>query len=248
MFHRNSCAFLIIASCVFPAQSQTIGVFTPADEGRPFVDVYDSGLYSASCVEGAGCTCAAMPIDRAELAVVMGLQSVPADAAGVWDSPASELGLTNETADALHARFGGTGYCPQTPLEPVDGQWRDGRPFNITVQCGPMGDMFRQVLADQKLVTARLSWNGVFSGDTVQTAFMAADPDPEYTPHDFNDLTPVETIGTATARSEMGAMTSTGRMRLLSPRLFSVQWEVKGMTEAGPCNWSTSQIVTWVGE
>jgi len=246
--HLKVCAFLIIALGALPAHSQSIGVFTPGDEGRPFEDVYASGLYSANCVEGAGCTCATLPINGAELAVVMGIAAVPADTAGVWDSPASDLSLTNETTDALHARFGGTGYCPQTALEPVDGQWQDGQPFDITVQCGPMGEMFRQVLANQTLVTARLDWNGVFSGDTIQTAFMAADPDPEYTPHDFNDLTPVETIGTATAQTEMGAMTSTGRMRLLTPRLFSVTWDVSGSTEFGPCNWSTNQLVTWVGE
>lgn len=240
-------AFATVLSAL-PASAETIAVFTPGDEGRPFIDVYASGLYSATCVEGAGCTCAAMPIDRAEMAVVLGLEAVPADTQGIWNSPASEHSPTNETAEALHARFGGSGYCPQTPLEPVDGQWRDGKPFNITVQCGPMGDMFRQVLAEQDLITATILWNGVFSGDTIQTAFMAADPDPEYTPHAFQDVTPVETIGTATAASEMGPMTSTGRMRLLTPRLFAVTWEVKGMSEMGACNWSTEQLVTWVGK
>ena len=246
---RTAFAIVLFA---FPANSETTAVFTPGDEGRPFIrpfiDVYASGLFSATCVEGAGCTCAALPVDRAEMAVALGLEAVPADTQGIWDSPASALSLTNETADALHARFGGSGYCPQTALEPVDGQWRDGKPFNITVQCGPTGDMFRQVLADQKLITATIAWNGVFSGETIQTAFMAADPDPEYTPHSFQDITPVETIGKATAATEMGPITSTGRMRLLTPRLFAVNWDVQGMSEMGACNWSTEQLVTWVGK
>jgi hypothetical protein len=240
-------ASFILALFAFPAHSETVAVFTPGDEGRPFVDVYASGLYSATCVEGAGCTCAAMPIDRAEMAVVLGLETVPADTAGIWNSPASEHTLTNETAEALHARFGGSGYCPQTALEPIDGQWRDGKPFNITVQCGSMGDMFRQVLAEQELITATILWSGVFSGDTIQTAFMAADPDPEYTPHAFKDLTPVETIGTAQAATEMGPITSTGRMLLLSPSMFSVNWAFRGTSEMGPCNWSTTHLVTRVG-
>jgi hypothetical protein len=46
----------------------------------------------------------------------------------------------------------------------------------------------------------------------------------------------------------MGPMTSTGRMRLLTPRLFSVTWEVTGMSEIGACTWSTDQLVTWVGK
>ena len=241
---RTAFAFVLFA---FQANSESIAVFTPGDEGRPFIDVYASGLFSATCVEGAGCTCAALPVDRAEMAVVLGLEAVPADSLGIWESPASAHSLTNETADALHARFGGSGYCPQTALEPVDGQWRDGKPFNISVQCGPMGDMFREVLADQEIITATIVWNGTFSGDTIQTAFMAADPDPEYTPHAFQDITPVETIGTAQAATEMGPVTSTGRMLLLTPSLFSVNWVVQGTSEMGPCNWSTTHLVTRVG-
>lgn len=247
MPHRLARAALAVCVFALPAQSETIPVFTPGEEGKPFIDVYASGLYSATCVEGEGCTCAAMPIDRVELAVVLGLDAVPADSQGIWDSPASEQTLTTETSEALHARFGGSGYCPQTPLEPVDGRWRDGRPFNITVQCGPAGDMFRQVLADQKLITATIAWSGVFSGETIQTAFMAADPDPDYTPHDFKDITPTETIGTAQAITEMGPVTSTGRIRLLTPGLFMAYWDVKGTSEMGPCNWSTTHLVTRVG-
>lgn len=246
-FFTSAFFFAFVLSAA-PARTETIPVFTPGDEGRPFVDVFGHGLYSAMCVEGAGCTCAAMPIDRAELAVLLGLGSVSADTQGYWDSPASAGTLTDESAEALHARFGGSGYCPQTALEPADGQWRDGKPFDITVQCGAMGDMFRQVLADQKQVTATIAWNGVFSGSTIQTAFMAANPDPDYTPHAFSDVTPVETVGTASAATEMGPITSTGRMRLLTPRQFLAQWEVKGTSEIGPCNWSTQHIVTWVGE
>lgn len=238
-------AFATVLSA-FAASAETTAVFTPGDEGRPFIDVYASGLYSATCVEGAGCTCAAMPIDRAEMAVVLGLEAVPADTLGIWDSPASVHSPTDETAEALHARFGGSGYCPQTPLEPVDGQWRDGKPFNITVQCGPMGDMFRQVLADAETVTTTVVWNGVFSGQTFQAAYMAAAPDLDYTPHAFRDITPVETIGTAQAATEMGPVTSTGRMLLLTPSLFSVNWVVKGTSEMGPCNWSTTHLVTRV--
>lgn len=232
----------------FPAFAENIPVFTPGDEGKPFVDVYASGLYSATCVEGGGCTCSAMPIDRAELAVVLEVETVANDVQGWWSSPATEGELTAESPDALHTRFGGQGYCPQTALEPVDGQWRDGKPFNVTVQCGAGTEMFRQVLLNQKLVTATLAWNGVFSGDTIQTAFMAADPDPEYSPHAFQDLTPVESVGTASIVAEGGGMTSTGRMRLLTPKLFSAHWEVQGMTEMGACNWSLDQLVTWVGE
>jgi hypothetical protein len=243
--HRATFAFVL---SVLPAHAETVPVFTPDDQGRPSVDVHASGLFSATCVAGAGCTCAAMPIDRAERAVVLGLSAVSAQTRGIWDSPASPQSLTDESADALHARFGGSGDCPQTALEPADGQWRDGKPFNIAVECGPMGDMFRQVLADQPRITATIAWNGVFSGDTIQTAFMAADPDPEYTPHAFDDITPVETIGKATAATDMGPMTSTGRMRLLTPRLFSVTWEVTGMSEIGACTWSTDQLVTWVGK
>lgn len=241
-------AAFVLSAFALPLHAETIPVFTPGDEGRPFVDVYASGLYSASCVEGAGCTCAAMPLDRGGVAVALGLESVAADVQGVWDSPASDHSLTNETAEALHARFGGSGYCPQTALEPHDGQWRDGTPYNITVECGPMGDMFRQVLANQKIVTATIVWNGIFSGDTVQTAFMAADPDPEYTPHAFKEITPVESVGTAQAMTEMGPVTSTGRMQLLTPNLFAVDWEVKGKTETGPCNWSTRHLVTRIGK
>lgn len=239
-------AFAVVFAAV-AAPAETIPVFSPGDEGRPFIDVYRSGLYSATCVQDAGCTCAAVPIDRAELAVVLGLETVSAETLGIWSSPASEQSLTKETAEALHARFGGSGYCPQTPLEPVDGQWRDGKPFDITVKCGPAADMFRQVLAEQELMTATIRWNGLFSGDTIQTAFMAAKPDPEYTPHAFKDITPVETIGTAQAASEMGPVTSTGRMRLLTPKLFSVNWVVQGASDIGPCNWSTTQLVSWVG-
>lgn len=245
---RGHITAFLLTTLVLPLHAETIPVFTPGDEGRPFVDVYASGLYSATCVDGAGCTCAALPLTREDVAVTLGLEGVAADIQGIWNSPASDHSVTTETAEALHARFGGSGYCPQTALEPVDGRWRDGKPFNITVICGPMGEMFRQVLADQKLVTAAIVWNGVFSGDTIQTAFMAADPDPEYTPHAFEDVTPVESLGTATAATEMGPMTSTGRMRLLTPRLFIVHWDVKGMTEMGACNWSTDQLVTWVGE
>ncbi|MDQ0419552.1 hypothetical protein J2045_000562 [Peteryoungia aggregata LMG 23059] len=241
-------AAIVLSAFALPLHAETIPVFTPGDEGRPFVDVYASGLYSASCVEGAGCTCAAMPLDRGGVAVALGLESVAADVQGVWDSPASDHSLTNETAEALHARFGGSGYCPQTTLEPHDGQWRDSKPIHISVQCGPVGEMLRQVLADQKIVTAAIVWNGVFSSETVQTAFMAADPDPEYTPHAFKDITPVESVGTAQAMTEMGPVTSTGRMQLLTPNLFAVDWEVKGMTEVGACNWSTRHLVTRVGK
>jgi hypothetical protein len=231
-----------------PLHAEPIPVFTPGDEGKAFVDVFASGLYSATCIEGAGCTCAAMPINRDELAVVMGLEAVAPDISGVWDSPATDSSLTEETPEALHARFGGSGYCPQTALEPVDGLWRDSAPFNIAVQCGAGTAMFRQVLAQQKLITARLVWNATFSGETIQTAFLAADPDPEASRHSFQDLTPVETIGTASIAAEGGAMTSTGRMRLLTPRLFTVHWEVLGRNEVGPCNWATDQLVSWVGE
>lgn len=236
---------LIFASA---AHAEDVPVFTQGDEGRAFLDVYASGLYSATCVEGAGCTCTAMPIDREELAVVLGLTSVSADTQGLWSSPASEEALTSETSEALHQRFGGTGYCPQAELLPEDGLWQDGKPFNIVVQCGPVTEMFRQVLANQKLVTARLEWNEVFSGDTIQTAFMAADPDPEYTPHAFKSVTPVETVGTALMTQDGATMTSTGRMQLLTSKLFAVDWTVQGATEMGPCNWSTRQLVTWVGE
>jgi hypothetical protein len=181
------------------------------------------------------------------LAVVLGLETVSAETQGIWGSPASEQSLTNETAEALHARFGGSGYCPQTALVPEDGQWRDGKPFNINVQCGPMGDILRQLWTEEKLVTATIAWNGVFSGETIEAAFMAADPDPEYTPHTFKDVTPVETIGTAQAATEMGPVTSTGRMLLLTPSLFSVNWVVQGTTEIGPCSWSTTHLVTRVG-
>lgn len=243
-------AAIFLTTFALPLHAETIPVFTPGDEGRPFVDVYASGLYSATCVDGAGCTCAALPLTREDVAVTLGLEGVAADMQGVWDSPASDHSLTTETAEALHARFGGSGYCPQTALEPVDGLWRDGKPFNINVQCGPGTAMFQQVLANQKTVTARLVWNGVFSGDTIQNGFIAADPDPEREArrHAFQDITPVESLGTATLAAEGGAMTSTGRMRLLTPRMFAVHWEVKGMTEMGACNWSTDQLVTWVGE
>lgn len=243
---RLTLALLVVS--VGPVFAEAISVFTPSDEGRPFVDVYASGLYSATCVEGSGCTCAAMPIDRSELAVVLGLEAVDGAVQGLWSSPASNDELTEESSDALHQRFGGSGYCPQAELVPEDGLWQDGKPFGISVQCGPGTEMFRQVLANQKQITARLEWNGVFSGDTVQTAFMAADPDPEYTPHAFRTVTPVETVGTASMTQEGGTMTSTGTMRLLTPKLFSVDWVVKGTSEMGPCNWSTRQLVTWVGE
>ncbi|MGY9048698.1 hypothetical protein P775_24990 [Puniceibacterium antarcticum] len=245
---RRLLAAFLVSVLTASVHAETIPVFTPGDEGRPFVDAFGSGLYSAKCIDGAGCTCAAMPITRDELAVVLGLESVAADVLGLWDSPATDSTLTDEGPEQIHARFGGTGYCPQTPLEPVDGQWRDGKPFNIAVHCGPGTAMFRQVLADQKLITARLVWNGTFSGDTIQTAFMAADPDPENTPHTFENLTLVETLGVAAITTEGGTMTSHGRMRLLMPKLFSVHWDVQSMTEMGPCNWSTDQLVTWVGE
>lgn len=243
----SAVAFLALA---MPLQAQTLPVFSPDDEGRPFVDVYASGLYSATCMEGAGCTCAAMPIDREGLAVALGLEEVAGDVQGVWTSPASDSTLTSETADALHARFGGSGYCPQTPLEPADGLWREGAPTSITVQCGPGTAMFRQMLATRKPVTARLVWNGAFSGDVIQNGFIAADPDPERAArrHVFENLTPVETLGTASIAADGGAMSSAGRMRLLTPRLFAVHWEVQGTTEMGPCNWSTDQLVSWVGE
>lgn len=231
-----------------PVHADTIPVLTPGDEGRPFVDVYASGLYVAECVEGAGCTCAAMPLDRNELVAVLGLEAAGDDIQGLWNSPATENELTAESSDALHARFGGSGYCPQTALKPTDGTWQDGKPFDVRVQCGGGTEMFRQVLLNQEPVTARIEWDGVFSGATIQTAFITADPDPEYTPHLFNNVTPVETLGTASLQAEGGAMTSTGRMRLLTPRLFSVHWDVKGMSEEGPCNWSTNQLVRWVGE
>ncbi|NEX46574.1 hypothetical protein [Pseudotabrizicola algicola] len=247
MLHSLTRSALGLALIALPAHAETIPVFTPDDEGRPFVDVYASGLYSANCVEGAGCTCAAVPLDRDELAVVLGLEAVSADTKGIWDSPASAQSLTDETAEALHARFGGSGHCPQTALVPEDGRWRDGKPFDIQIQCGPMGDMLRQLWTEEKLVTATITWNGVFSGETIQAAFMAADPDPEYTPHAFKDVTPVETIGTAQATTEMGQVTSTGRMLLLTPGLFSVNWVVQGTTEIGPCNWSTTHLVTRIG-
>lgn len=239
--------FLVALLPSLPVWAEGIPVFTPGDEGRPFVDAYATGLYSATCIAGAGCTCAAMPLTRDELAVVIGGPVGP-QVHGVWDSPASDSTPTDESADALHARFGGSGYCPQTALEPADGLWRDGKPFNVLVQCGPGTGMFRQVLTQQKLVTARIAWGGVFAGDTIQTAFIAADPDPENSLHAFRDVTPVESIGTAAITAEGGSMTSTGRMRLLTPRLFSVHWEVTGTTEMGPCNWSTDQLVTWAGE
>ena len=245
---RLTLAMTTAICLVLPAFAENIPVFTPGDEGKPFIDVYASGLYSATCVEGEGCTCAAMPLTRNELAVTLGVDAVAGDVQGWWSSPATDGELTAESPDALHARFGGQGYCPQTALEPQDGQWRDGKPFNVTVQCGAGTEMFRQVLLNQKLVTATLAWGGVFSGDTIQTAFMAADPDPEYSPHAFQDLTPVESVGTASIVAEGGGMTSTGRMRLLTPKLFSAHWEVKGMTEMGACNWSLDQLVTWVGE
>lgn len=241
-------AALVLIALANPLLADSIPVFTPGDEGRPFVDVYASGLYSAHCVAGAGCTCAAMPLSRADLAVALGLPEVAAEVQGVWDSPATDSSLTDEGTDALHARFGGSGTCPQITLEPVDGLWRDGTPFNIAVQCGPGTEMFRQVLANPKTVTARLVWNAGFSGETIQTAFMAANPDPDYAPHRFQNVTPVETLGTASLAAEGGALTSTGRMRLLTPRLFSVHWHVTGMTEAGACNWSTAQLVRWVGD
>ncbi len=243
-------AALFLTAFALPLQAETLPVFTPGDEGRPFVDVYASGLFGATCVEGAGCTCSALPLNRDELAVVLGLNGLAADVQGVWNSPATDSTLTNETAEALHARFGGSGYCPQTALEPVDGQWRDGKPFAISVQCGPGTAMFQQVLANQKTVTARLVWNGSFSGDVIQEGFIAADPDPERAErrHSFQTVSPVETLGTASIAAEGGTMASTGRIRLLTPHLFTVHWEVKGMTEMGACNWSTDQLVTWVGE
>jgi hypothetical protein len=247
VLHSLARAALGLALLALPAHAETIPVFTPGDEGRPFVDVYASGLYSATCVEGAGCTCAALPVDRTDMAVVLGLESVSPDTQGIWNSLASEQSLTDETAEALHARFGGSGYCPQTALVPEDGQWQDGKPFNISVQCGLMSDMLRQIWTEEKLVTATIAWNGVFSGETIQAAFMAADPDPEYTPHAFKDVTPVETIGTAQAATEMGPVTSTGRMQLLTPSLFSVSWVVEGTTEMGPCNWALTHLVTRVG-
>ncbi len=242
--------FLILAffAMTSPLHAENIEVFTPSDEGRPFVNVYASGIYSASCVEGAGCTCAAAPVTRDELAVVLGLESVSADVQGVWSSPATDTELTDESSDQLHQRFGGTGYCPQAELIPEDGLWQDGKPFNIVVQCGPGTEMFRQVLTEQKLVTAKLSWSGKFSGNTIQNAFMAADPDPEYTPHEFQDITPVETLGKASASQDGVTITSTGRMQLLTPRMFVVDWTVQSATEMGPCNWSTRQLVTWIGE
>jgi hypothetical protein len=248
MRHIATISFVLCFALTSPILAESIPVFTPGDEGKPFVDVYASGLYAAECVEGAGCSCAAMPLDRNELAAVLGLEAVGAEIQGLWNSPAAEDELTAESSDALHARFGGSGYCPQSALEPTDGVWRDGKPFNVSVQCGAATEMFRQVLSNQELDTARIQWNGAFSGATIQTAFITAAPDPEYTPHEFKDVTPVETIGTLSMRDEGGTITSTGRMRLLTPKLFAVNWEVKGMNESGPCNWSMEQLVSWVGE
>lgn len=87
---------LLLTLSAVPAQSETIAVFPLGDDGRPFVDVYASGLYSATCVDGAGCTCAALPVDRAELAVVLGLASVSADTQGISDvTGMSEMGACN---------------------------------------------------------------------------------------------------------------------------------------------------------
>lgn len=230
------------------AMAQTLPVFTPTDPGTPPIDAFASGLYSATCIAESGCTCAPTPLSRDELAVVLGRDAIGPEIKGIWSSPASDAEPTEESADALHARFGGTGACPLTPLEPVDGLWREGQPFNIDVQCGAGTAMFRQVLAGSKRVTARLVWGGVFSGETIQTAFMAADPDPDYTPHAFRDVSPVETVGTVALAEEGGRMTSTGRMRLLTPRLFSVRWDVQGQNVAGACNWTVEHLVTWMGE
>ena len=231
-----------------PLQAQDIPVFTPSDEGRPFIDVYATGLYSATCVQGAGCTCAALGVNREELAVILGENAIDANILGLVDSPAVGEDLTAETPDALHARYGGQGYCLQTPLEPKDGLWQDGRPQNVNVQCGQGTAMFQQVLTNQKSVTARINWQGRFSGETIQSAFIAADPDPENTPHSFTDLTPVETLGIASLADEGGTMTSKGRIRLVTPTLFSVDWQVQGQTETGPCNWSYTLPAKWIGE
>lgn len=240
----------LILSVLLPgaALAQSVPVFTPGDEGRPFVDLYSSGLYSADCVQGEGCTCTAMAVDREGLALALGVETVAADVQGWWRSPATEGDLTAETPEALHARFGGTGYCPQAPLEPRDGLWRDGTPFNLVVACGEGTAMFRQVLMSQPQVTARIAWGGVFSGDTIQTAFIAADPDPENTPHDFSDVTPVETRGEATLTEDGVTMRSSARMRLLSPTLFTSRWEVVSTGAQGPCNWSFDHLVRWIGE
>lgn len=77
---------------------------------------------------------------------------------------------------------------------------------------------------------------------------LNADPDPDYSPHAFQNLTPEETLGTALITAKGGTMTSIGKRRLLTPRRFAVHWEPKGKTERGACNWSTGQLVTWVGE
>ncbi len=241
--------FIAVFLTVFalPLHAEEIPVFTPGEEGRPFIDVYASGLYSAQCVQGEGCTCAALPVDRAEMAVVLGLASVGADIQGIADSPVADDELTPETPEAIHARFGGNGYCPQTPLVPEDGTWRDGKPFNINVQCGEASAMFQQVLANAETQTAPIIWGGVFSGSTVQTAFMTANPDPEYTPHNFVDVTPTESVGTAQIAGDGGAASSTGRMRLITPRQFVVQWDVKGSAEGRTCNWTMQHLATRVG-
>ncbi|WP_435258319.1 hypothetical protein ACSBLW_00610 [Thioclava sp. FR2] len=198
----------------------------------------------ADCTSAAGCSCAPSPLTDDELSVTFGLDT-PADTTGyvfvIFDGTGTWSQLSIEDIDIT---AGGDGSCAGQ-LQPEDGVWASSSKVN-SVSCGSGTAMMQQILTGNlnREKPARVTWGGVFDGETFRKAWLAANPDPEASHPTWTRVSEIE----VTSRDSLEGLTSSSRMVLLSPRSFRMDWDVEGRNEEGVCRWSVTSMVRKTGD
>ena len=193
----------------------------------------------ADCTISAGCTCVDSPLSPSDLEVLFDVPPPPdaatqvfvvQDGKGIW----SKLSISD-----IDITAGGDGNCAG-PLRPEDGVWTASSVITNMV-CGSGTAMMRSMMEAnlRKEKPARVVWGGTFDGKIWETAWLAANPDPEATPLAWQQVSEVETKGSV----KMAGMTSDYRMILLTPKSFRAEWSFRARNEEGPCNWDVVNMV-----
>ena len=143
----------------------------PAPLAAETIAVFGPDLYTADCVEGAGCTCAPSAVDRVGAGLALDTDPLSESVLGLVSSPVAELEPTNETADALHARFGGQGACPAAAIVPKDGLWAfTPSPVQASPGCRPEVKPMADPMLAAQAQSHEIKWEGVFHPDKLRVS------------------------------------------------------------------------------
>lgn len=192
-----------------------------------------------------GCFCTPSSASPKDLARSVGI-AAPAGAGAVLVSAAGKWSWSKDTPDAVDRAHGGDGRCETAlPMVPEDGVWKaEGRVNSLS--CGQGTAMMRGVLEGnlRREKPARVKWGGQFSGDAFESAWRAANPDPEDDDLTWTARGPYVQASTVSR----DGMTSVGEIVLLTPTQLRLDWTFKARTEMGPCNWSVTQDVRKISD